>query len=74
MILCHRVVTYQTHLTRQTIIDILLGLGAKPKAFKNNPQRFIELAGEVICKQMRIVIIVRFFRDITTEIIITLGR
>ncbi|MEQ1962783.1 DEAD/DEAH box helicase family protein [Xenorhabdus khoisanae] len=54
------IVTYltdQTNLTRQTIIDILLGLGDKLEAFKNNPQRFIELAGEVIRKQMRIVIV-----------------
>ncbi|PHM74961.1 type III restriction-modification system endonuclease [Xenorhabdus kozodoii] len=54
------IVTYltdQTHLTRQTIIDILLGLGDKLDAFKNNPQRFIELAGEVIRRQMRIVIV-----------------
>ncbi|WP_338803928.1 DEAD/DEAH box helicase family protein [Xenorhabdus griffiniae] len=54
------IVTYltdHTHLTRQTVIDILLGLGDKLEAFKNNPQRFIELAGEVIRKQMRIVIV-----------------
>ncbi|MBD2813204.1 DEAD/DEAH box helicase family protein [Xenorhabdus sp. Flor] len=54
------IVTYltdQTNLTRQTIIDILLGLGDKLEAFKNNPQRFIELAGEVIRKQMRIAIV-----------------
>ncbi len=54
------IVTYltdQTNLTRQTIIDILLGLGDKLEAFKNNPQRFIELAGKVIRKQMRIAIV-----------------
>ncbi|MBD1388857.1 DEAD/DEAH box helicase family protein [Neiella sp. HB171785] len=54
------IVTYltdQTNLTRKTIIDILLGLGDKLEAFKNNPQRFIELAGEVIRKQMRIAIV-----------------
>ncbi|WP_416777048.1 type III restriction-modification system endonuclease [Xenorhabdus budapestensis] len=54
------IVTYltdQTNLTRQTIIDILLGLGDKLEAFKSNPQRFIELAGEVIRKQMRIAIV-----------------
>ncbi|OCH02947.1 type III restriction-modification system endonuclease [Aliivibrio fischeri] len=54
------IVTYltdQTNLTRQTIIDILLGLGDKLEAFKNNPQRFIELTGDVIRKQMRIAIV-----------------
>ncbi|WP_255523089.1 type III restriction-modification system endonuclease [Xenorhabdus sp. PB62.4] len=54
------IVTYltdQTNLTRQTIIDVLLGLGDKLEAFKNNPQRFIELVGEAIRKQMRIVIV-----------------
>lgn len=54
------IVTYltdQTHLTRQTVIDILLGLGDKLEAFKNNPQRFIELTAEVIRKHMRIAIV-----------------
>ncbi|AOM41802.1 type III restriction-modification system endonuclease [Xenorhabdus hominickii] len=54
------IVTYltdQTNLTRQTIIDILLGLGDKLENFKKNPQHFIELVGEVIRKQMRIVIV-----------------
>lgn len=46
-----------TNLTRKTVVQILLGLGDKLKAFKNNPQRFIELAGEVICKQMRLAIV-----------------
>lgn len=35
----------------------MLGLGDKLEAFKNNPQRFIELASEVIRKQMRLAII-----------------
>ncbi|MCZ2369625.1 type III restriction-modification system endonuclease [Vibrio diabolicus] len=54
------VVTYlesHTNLTRKTIVQILLGLGDKLEAFKNNPQRFIELAGEVIRKQMRLAIV-----------------
>lgn len=54
------VVTYlesNTNLTRKTVVDILLGLGDKLEAFKNNPQRFIELASEVIRKQMRLAIV-----------------
>ncbi|HHX8544594.1 TPA: type III restriction-modification system endonuclease [Vibrio alginolyticus] len=54
------VVTYlesHTNLTRKTVVQILLGLGDKLEAFKNNPQRFIELAGEVIRKQMRLAIV-----------------
>lgn len=54
------IVTYlesNTNLTRKTVIDILLGLGDKLEAFKNNPQRFIELASEVIRKQMRLSIV-----------------
>ncbi len=54
------IVTYlaeQSNLTRQTIIDILLGIEDKLEAFKNNPQKFIELAGEVIKKQMRLAIV-----------------
>lgn len=54
------VVTYlesTTNLTRKTVIDILLGLGDKLEAFKNNPQRFIQLASEVIRKQMRLAIV-----------------
>lgn len=54
------VVTYlesQTNLTRKTVVQILLGLGDKLDAFKKNPQRFIELAGEVIRKQMRLAIV-----------------
>lgn len=54
------IVTYlesNTNLTRQTVVDILLGLGDKLEAFKNNPQRFIELASEVIRKQMRLAIV-----------------
>lgn len=54
------IVTYlasSTNLTRKTIVQILLGLGDKLEAFKNNPQRFIELASEVIRKQMRLAII-----------------
>lgn len=54
------VVTYlasSTNLTRQTVVDILLGLGDKLEAFKNNPQRFIELTSEVIRKQMRLAIV-----------------
>lgn len=46
-----------TNLTRKTVVQILLGLGDKLEAFKNNPQRFIELASEVIRKQMRLAII-----------------
>lgn len=54
------VVTYlesHTNLTRKTVVQILLGLEDKLEAFKNNPQRFIELAGEVIRKQMRLAIV-----------------
>lgn len=54
------IVTYlesNTNLTRQTVVDILLGLGDKLEAFKNNPQRFIELASEVIRKQKRLAIV-----------------
>lgn len=54
------VVTYlesHTNLTRKTIVQILLGLGDKLEAFKINPQRFIELVGEVIRKQMRLAIV-----------------
>lgn len=54
------IVTYlasSTNLTRKTVVQILLGLGDKLEAFKNNPQRFIELASEVIRKQMRLAII-----------------
>ncbi|MGG6379161.1 type III restriction-modification system endonuclease [Vibrio cholerae] len=54
------VVTYlesNTKLTRKTIVQILIGLGDKLEAFKNNPQRFIELASEVIRKQMRLAIV-----------------
>jgi type III restriction enzyme len=54
------VVTYlesNTNLTRKTVVEILLGLGDKLEAFKNNPQRFIELASEVIRKQMRLAIV-----------------
>ncbi|EOV0917369.1 type III restriction-modification system endonuclease [Vibrio parahaemolyticus] len=54
------VVTYlesHTNLTRKTVVRILLGLGDKLEAFKNNPQRFIELAGEAIRKQMRLAIV-----------------
>lgn len=54
------VVTYlesTTNLTRKTVIDILLGLGDKLEAFKNNPQSFIQLASEVIRKQMRLAIV-----------------
>ncbi|MGJ0578769.1 type III restriction endonuclease subunit R [Xenorhabdus bovienii] len=54
------VVTYlesNTNLTRKTVVQILLGLGDKLEAFKNNPQRFIELASEVIRKQMRLAIV-----------------
>ncbi|SGY94815.1 type III restriction-modification system endonuclease [Moritella viscosa] len=54
------IVTYlesNTNLTRKTVVDILLGLGDKLEAFKNNPQRFIELASEVIRKQMRLSIV-----------------
>lgn len=54
------VVTYlesHTNLTRKTVVQILLGLGDKLEAFKNNPQRFIELTGEVIRKQMRLAIV-----------------
>ncbi|MGL5758551.1 type III restriction-modification system endonuclease [Plesiomonas sp.] len=54
------VVTYlecTTNLTRKTVVDILLGLGDKLEAFKNNPQRFIQLASEVIRKQMRLAIV-----------------
>ncbi len=54
------VVTYlesNTNLTRKTVVEILLGLGEKLEAFKNNPQRFIELASEVIRKQMRLAIV-----------------
>ena len=54
------VVTYlesHTNLTRKTVVQILLGLGDKLEAFKNNSQRFIELAGEVIRKQMRLAIV-----------------
>ncbi|HBC3440382.1 TPA: DEAD/DEAH box helicase family protein [Vibrio parahaemolyticus] len=54
------VVTYlesNTNLTRKTIVQILIGLGDKLEAFKNNPQRFIELASEVIRKQMRLAIV-----------------
>ncbi|WP_227875170.1 restriction endonuclease [Oceanisphaera profunda] len=39
------------------MIDILLGLGDKLEAFKNNPQRFIQLASEVFRKQMRLAIV-----------------
>ncbi|QCJ72243.1 type III restriction endonuclease subunit R (plasmid) [Providencia heimbachae] len=54
------VVTYlesNTNLTRKTVVEILLGLGDKLEAFKNNPQRFIELTSEVIRKQMRLAIV-----------------
>lgn len=54
------VVTYlesHTNLTRKTVVKILLGLEDKLEAFKNNPQKFIELAGEVIRKQMRLAIV-----------------
>jgi len=54
------VVTYlesNTNLTRKTVVEILLGLGDKLEAFKNNPQRFIELSSEVIRKQMRLAIV-----------------
>lgn len=54
------VVTYlvsNTSLTRKTIVQILLGLGDKLEAFKNNPQRFIELSSDVIRKQMRLAIV-----------------
>lgn len=54
------IVTYlesNTNLTRKTVVQILLGLGDKLAAFKNNPQRFIELASEVIRKQMRLAIV-----------------
>ncbi|HDY8072086.1 TPA: DEAD/DEAH box helicase family protein [Vibrio vulnificus] len=54
------VVTYlesNTNLTRKTVVQILIGLGDKLEAFKNNPQRFIELASEVIRKQMRLAIV-----------------
>lgn len=54
------IVTYlasNTNLTRKTVVDILLGLGDKLEAFKNNPQLFIELASEVIRKQMRLAIV-----------------
>ncbi len=54
------IVTYltdQTNLTRKTIVNILVGLDDKINAFKNNPQKFIEIAGEVIRKQMRIAIV-----------------
>lgn len=54
------VVTYlesHTNLTRKTVVRILLGLDDKLEAFKNNPQRFIELTGEVIRKQMRLAIV-----------------
>ena len=54
------IITYlaeQSNLTRQTIIDILLGIEDKLEAFKSNPQKFIELAGEVIKKQMRLAIV-----------------
>ncbi|SHO23769.1 Type III restriction-modification system restriction subunit [Moritella viscosa] len=54
------VVTYlesNTNLTRKTVVEILLGLGDKLESFKNNPQRFIELASEVIRKQMRLAIV-----------------
>lgn len=61
------VVTYlesTTNLTRKTVIDILLGLGDKLEAFKNNPQRFIQLSSEVIRKQMRLAIVdgIRYYR------------
>ncbi|MGX9540757.1 type III restriction-modification system endonuclease [Shewanella sp. A22] len=54
------IVTYlesYTNLTRKTVVDILLGIGDKLEAFKNNPQKFIELASEVIRKQMRLAIV-----------------
>lgn len=54
------VVTYlesNTNLTRKTVVEILLGIGDKLEAFKNNPQRFIELSSEVIRKQMRLAIV-----------------
>ncbi|WP_165465286.1 type III restriction-modification system endonuclease [Enterobacter cloacae] len=54
------IVTYlesNTNLTRKTVVEILLGLGDKLEAFKNNPQRFIELVSEVIRKQMRLAIV-----------------
>ena len=54
------IVTYlesNTNLTRKTVVEILLGLGDKLEAFKNNPQKFIELSSEVIRKQMRLAIV-----------------
>ncbi len=54
------VVTYlesNTKLTRKTVVEILLGLDDKLEAFKNNPQRFIELASDVIRKQMHLAIV-----------------
>lgn len=54
------VVTYlasKTNLTRKTVVNILLGLDDNLEAFKKNPQKFIELTSEVICKQMRLAIV-----------------
>ena len=54
------IVTYlasNTNLTRKTIVEILSGIGDKLEAFKNNPQKFIEITSEVIRKQMRLAIV-----------------